>query len=108
MADDYVARTKRIVRVDGYDKAQKTASALIKTGKGTLHGVTFSQADAVPTAGTIALYDALTATGTAFFTHTQTTAVFMPATIVLDVEFTTGLYLAITTTDDVNVLISYK
>jgi hypothetical protein len=85
-----------------------TSDGLVKTGTGFLHTITFSQTDAAPTAGSIIVYDNTAESGTILFTHTQTTAVFMPVTITLDIPFTTGLYVGFTTTADVSVTISYK
>ncbi len=85
----------------------KTADALICTGSGVVHQITFSQNDAAPTAGSIILYDSVTEANTQLFNWTLTTAVFNPVTITLDIPFTTGLYLGFTTTDDVNVVVTY-
>jgi len=84
------------------------ADALVKTGAGVVHTVTFSQADAAPTAGSITIYDSLTEGGQTIFTHTFTTAVFNPVTILLDIPFKIGLYIGFTTTADVSVTVSYK
>jgi hypothetical protein len=83
------------------------ADKLVKSGAGTLHTLTFSQADAAPTAGTITVYDSLTETGTVLFIHTQTTAVFMPVSVTLDVPYSIGLYVGFATTADVSVTVSY-
>ncbi len=85
-----------------------TADALIKTGVGLLHSITFSCNDAAPTAGTIDVYDNTTNSGSKIFSWTLTTAVFSPVTIILDVAFTTGLYIDFTTTADVNAVVSYR
>lgn len=91
-----------------YRSATLTADGLVKTGTGFLHTITFSQADAAPTAGSIIIYDNTAESGTILFTHTQTTAVFMPVTVTLDIPFTTGLYVGFTTTADVSVTLSFK
>jgi hypothetical protein len=83
------------------------ADKLVKSGAGMLHTITFSQADAAPTAGTITVYDSLTETGTVLFIHTQTTAVFMPVSVTLDVPYSIGLYVGFATTADVSVTVSY-
>lgn len=83
----------------------------VKTGTGFLHSVTFSQEDAAPTAGTICIYDDTAAYGTAgkeILRHTQTTAVFMPVTVILDVAFDLGLQIGFTTTADVGVILGFK
>jgi hypothetical protein len=85
-----------------------TGDTVIRTGAGILHTVTISQNDAAPTAGTISILDATAAGGgTALFTWVLTTAVFIPFTVTLDVKFTSGLVVDITTTADVNVVCSY-
>ncbi len=91
-----------------FEYANMVGDTLVKTGAGFLHTVTFGQADAAPTAGSIIFYDSLTEAAPIIFTHTQTTGVFMPVTITLDVEFKTGLYVGFTTTGDVSVTVSYR
>ncbi len=91
-----------------YKSVTLAADGLVKTGTGFIHTVTFSQGDAAPTAGSIIIYDNTAESGTVLFTHTQTTAAFMPTTITLDIPFVTGLYVGFTTTADVSVTISYK
>ena len=86
-----------------------TASAAIKAAPGFLHALIFSQNDAAPTAGTIDVYDnASAASGNKIFSWTLTTTVFMPFSVILDVTFSAGLYVSITTTNDVNVSASYR
>lgn len=87
---------------------QTVIDAIIKTGAGIVHTVTFSTADAAPTAGTIAIYDGVDAGGTLIFTWTLTTAVFFPVSILLDALFSTGLFVAFTTTADVSVTVTYR
>lgn len=91
-----------------YDYTLVAADALVKTGTGKLHTLTFSCNDAAPTAGSIIVYDSLTEANTQIFNHTFTTTPFLPTTVVLDVAFKTGLYVGFTTTADVNVTVSYK
>ncbi len=91
-----------------FSYAQMVADALVKTGPGFLHTITFSQADAAPTAGDIIVYDNTAESGTVIFKSTWTTAVFYPTTITLDVTFTAGLYVGFTTTADVSVTVSYR
>jgi hypothetical protein len=88
--------------------ARTTANLLVKTGAGVLHSITISQNDAAPTAGDITVYDNTTNAAPIIFFHTQTTAVFMPINIVLDVEFIAGLYVAFGTTADVSVTLAYR
>ena len=84
------------------------ASAQVKASAGFLHTVTFACNDAAPTAGTIDIYDNPAASGTKIFSWTLTTAVFSPVSVLLDVKCTSGIYVAITTTADVNVLCSFR
>ena len=84
------------------------ADTLVKTGAGMLHTLTFSPNDAVPTAGSIIIYDNSAESGTQIFNWNIAATAFVPFTIVLDVAFTTGLYIGFTTTADVNVTASYR
>lgn len=85
-----------------------TADGLVKTGTGVVHTITFSCNDAAPTAGSVIVYDSLTETGTQIFNHTFTATPFAPSTITLDAAFNTGLYVGFTTTNDVNVTVTYR
>lgn len=85
-----------------------TSDTQIKAGGGDLHTLTFSCNDAAPTAGSIIVYDSLSETGTQIFNHTFTTTPFVPFSVVLDVSFTTGLYIGFTTTNDVNVTVASR
>lgn len=85
-----------------------TTDTAVKSGSGFLHTVTFSCNDAAPTAGTIDIYDNTAGSGTKIFSWTLTTAVFNPTTIILDISFSTGLYVDFTTTGDVFVVLSYR
>lgn len=84
------------------------ASAAIKSAPGFLHALIFSCNDAAPTAGTIDVYDNISAAGNKIFSWTLGTTAFIPFSVVLDVSFALGLYVAITTTADVNVSASYR
>lgn len=86
-----------------------TSDTLVKSGAGFLHAITISQNDAAPTAGTIDVIDNTSAGASPkIWTWTLTTAVFTPFTIILDVAFSTGLYVDFTTTGDVAVVCSYR
>lgn len=85
-----------------------TADTQVKGSAGFLHTLTFSCNDAAPTAGSIIVYDSLTETGTQIFNHTFTTTPFVPFTVIIDASFSTGLYVGFTTTNDVNVTVSYR
>jgi hypothetical protein len=91
-----------------YSFTNVNADALVKSGAGFLHTLTFAQIDAAPTAGTIIVYDSLTETGTIIFSSTWTTAVFYPTTVTIDASFATGLYIGFTTTADIGVTASYR
>jgi len=80
----------------------------VKSGAGVLHSLTFSCDDAAPTAGTIDVYDNTAGSGTKIYSETFTTTAFRGNTVVLDVAFTTGLYIDFTTTADINVTVAYR
>lgn len=96
------------VQQPGYSYLQTVVDIQVKAGAGFLHNITFSQADAAPTAGTIIVYDSLTEAAPIIFSSTWTTAVFSPATVTIDAAFTTGLYIGFTTTGDISVTVSYQ
>jgi hypothetical protein len=81
---------------------------LVTTGVGKLRSVTFTQADAAPTAGSIVVYDGTSTSGAKILDVTFTTAAFLPATVPLLVAYKTGLYVKFNTTADVNVTVAYK
>lgn len=83
------------------------ADALVKAGSGTIHTVTFTCNDAAPTAGSIIVYDSLTEAGTQVLNHTFTTTPFVPFSVILDVGVTNGIFVGFSTTNDVNVTVSY-
>lgn len=93
---------------EAYIVTLKAADALIKTGAGVLHSLTFSCNDAAPTAGSVIVYDNTAESGTQIFNHTFTTTPFAPCTVIIDGAFSTGLYIGFTTTADVNVTVSYR
>lgn len=90
-----------------YKYVKLAADGLVKSGPGVLHTLTFTCNDAAPTAGSVIVYDSLTEANTQIFNHTFTTTPFVPTTVTLDVSFDTGLYVGFTTTNDVNVTVSY-
>jgi hypothetical protein len=90
-----------------YKYVKLAADGLVKSGAGVLHTLTFTCNDAAPTAGSIIVFDSLTEANTQIFNHTFTTTPFVPTTVTLDVSFDTGLYVGFTTTNDVNVTVSY-
>jgi len=88
--------------------AVAVADVQVKSGAGFLHTVTFSCNDAVPTAGSIIIYDNTAESGTQVFNHTFTTTPFIPFTVHLDYSISTGIYIGFTTTNDVNVSCGYR
>lgn len=97
-----------------YLQAYVTADSLIKSGPTFVHSITYSPTDAAATAGTIAVLDAVANAATAGVNAATSTlygvpaAAIIPNTIILDQVFDTGLYVDFTTTNDINVNISYK
>lgn len=85
-----------------------TADAQIKAGAGFLHTVTIMPTDTAATAGTIILYDNTAESGTLLGTIYINAAGFIPFTLTFDCNFATGLYVGFTTTNDVNVTVSYR
>lgn len=91
------------------NSAVVTSDTAAKVGPGFLQCIMISMADAAPTAGTVAILDHTAAGGgTTIFSHTFTTAVFMPFQICPQRAFTAGLYIDITTSADINVSVSYR
>ena len=85
-----------------------TADTAVKSGAGFLHTVTIMPTDAAATAGSIILYDNTAESGTIIGTITVTAAWVAPVTLTFDVSFSTGLYVGFSTTNDVNVTVSYR
>lgn len=85
-----------------------TADTLVKTGAGLIHTATFSCNDAAPTAGSIIIFDNTAESGSQIFNHTFTTTPFAPFTVTFDMSVTTGIYVGFTTTNDVNVSLSFR
>lgn len=82
--------------------------ALLKTGAGKLFGLTFACTAALATAGTIKVFDNTVTGGTLLWEWTVPNAYFVPFTLPLDLEFTTGCYIDFTTTGDVSVTPSIR
>lgn len=85
-----------------------TADTQVKGAPGFVHTLTFACSDAAPTAGSIIVYDSLTETGTILYSETFDTTAFRGFTVILDCEFTVGLYVGFTTTADVGCTVSYR
>jgi hypothetical protein len=97
-----------IVETIGNQYALCRVNTLVKTGKSFIHTLVFSMNDPAPTAGSINIFDNTSATGTPIYSETFTTAVFRGYTIVLDIEVQNGIYVAFTTTADVNCVVTFK
>jgi hypothetical protein len=85
------------------------ADTQIKAGAGFLHAISCWGSDVAATAGTIAVLDHTAAGGgTTMISYQIAAALLLPTAMVIDVPFTTGLYLDFTTTNDVTCLVSYR
>lgn len=91
-----------------YSFTRLATDGQVKAGAGFLHTLTFACADAAPTAGSIIVYDSLTETGTVIYSETFDTTAFRGFSVVLDVSFSTGLYIGFTTTADVGCTASWR
>lgn len=98
----------RMMVEHSYSGVRYTSDTLVKSGAGFLHAVTFGGTDAAPTAGSIIFYDNTAESGTVIFSENITTTPFQAHTVILDVAFSTGLYIGFTTTADVGVTPSYR
>lgn len=85
-----------------------TTDTAVKSAAGFLQCIMISENDAAPTAGSIIIYDNTAESGTQVFNWTLTTAVFTPIQICPQRPMTTGIYIGFTTTNDVNVSVSYR
>jgi len=102
-------QTNDVLKVEGqFLWAYLTADGQVKSSAGFLHTVTFSPTDAAATGGTIILYDQTTEAVPILFTYYVPAIVLVPVTVILDVKFSTGLYVGFTTTADVCVTVSYR
>lgn len=104
-------QTNNVLRVEHqYSRSLAVGSdTSIKTGAGYLHSITCAGSDAVATAGTINVLDHTAAGGGTTLIPIQiAAALLLPQNWVLDVPFTTGLFLDFTTTNDVTCLVSYR
>lgn len=91
-----------------YSFTRLAADGQVKAGAGFLHTLTFACADAAPTAGSIIVYDSLSETGTVIYSETFDTTAFRGFSVVLDVSFSTGLYIGFTTTADIGCTVSWR
>jgi hypothetical protein len=101
--------TNDVLKVEQrFSGSMVSADALIKSGAGFLHSLTFAQIDAAPTAGTIIVYDNTAESGTILYSETFDTTIFRGYSVILDIAFSTGLYIGFATTADVGVTPSYR
>lgn len=103
-------QTINVLKVEERFTAQSSVKVdtQVKASAGFLHSATFSCDDAVPTAGSIIIYNNTAESGVQIFNHTFTVTPFVPFTVIFDVEMTDGIYIGFTTTGDVNVGLSYR
>lgn len=108
-APAYEDNTAGVAKVEQrFSFSKVTTDTQIVDGSGFLHTLTFSCNDAAPTAGSIIVYDNNAESGTEIYNETFTTDVFRGYSVTIDAAFGTGLYVGFTTTDDVNVTVSYR
>lgn len=98
--------TNGVMKVEHqYTYTKCTADTQVKASAGFVHAVILQQADAVPTAGTIIVYDNTAESGTAVLTEqisaTSELGIDGGAVIIIDALFPTGIYVGFTTTADV-------
>jgi hypothetical protein len=90
-----------------YQNARATADLQAKAGPGVLHALSVAGLLASPTAGLLTIYDSLTETGTVLWSE-WVPATVIPHTIVLDLAFTTGLFIGFDATlANINAQVSY-
>lgn len=92
-----------------YSYVTTTASVLAFAGKGVLHTVAQGQNDALPTAGSVTIYDnASTNAGRVLYTTYWPAAAFKPSSVTLDIEVSNGVYIYFDTTGDVSLTVTFK
>ena len=97
-----------MVRVVSTRTGRLTTNTQISAIPAYVESITISPNDSAPTAGTIVLYDNTAGSGVELFRYEVTTAYFQPIPVPIHSNATTGLYLAFTTTSDVNVWVNYR
>ena len=101
--------TNDVLKVEQrFSGSMVSADTLVKTGAGFIHTLTFACIDAVPTAGTIIVYDNTAESGTILYSETFDTTVFRGYSVILDLVFSTGLYIGFATTADIGCTPSYR
>ena len=93
----------------GWPNLNVTTDTLVRTGRGVLHSIVLN---GVTTVGDIVVYDGVDATGRVIATLNVRTAVsvsFQGITFLYDAEFTTGLFVDITSSTFAgNITVTYK
>ena len=85
------------------------ADTQVKGSAGFVHAIIVSNTDIAATAGTIDVYDSLSAAGTKIFSmYVPVANLFPPFSIPINVSCATGIYVDFTTVADVNVFVSYR
>jgi hypothetical protein len=88
--------------------SRKTADGQVKAGSGFVHTISIAGLTATPTAGLLTIYDSLTETGTVIYAE-WVFATVEGHTVILDVPFSTGLYVGYDASlDNVQVTVSYR
>jgi hypothetical protein len=91
----------------GFSVARETADGQVKAGAGFLHTVLISGTGTI-TAGLVTIYDSLTETGTVIWSGIVPVGA-APICLVLDVPFTTGLFVGFDgTIANVAVVVTYS
>jgi hypothetical protein len=88
--------------------SRNLASALVFTGKCIFSNLILSGTDAAATAGTIQIYDGVDDTGTLVYQEAVAAAAYTSKNILFNITMTTGIYIKITTTNDVQAIIAHK
>lgn len=104
-------QTNNVMRVEHQYSRGLAAGAdtSIKTGAGYLHNIVCAGSDAAATAGLIEVRDAVAAgAGTVILPVPIAAELLLPQPVLMDVPFTTGLYVDFTTTADVTCTVSYR
>lgn len=105
--------TNNVLRVEGqFSGTQCTGDTQVKASAGFVHAIIVQSTDAVPTAGTIILYDNTAESGTQVVNldikATAPVGEEDAYTIIIDRLMTTGIYVGFTTTTDVAVQVIYR
>lgn len=103
-------QTNDVLKVEGRFSFSATAvvDTQIKASAGFLHSITLSCNDSAPTAGTLIIYNNTAESGTILFKHEFTTTPFDPLTLIFDAVMSTGIYVGMATTGDVNFTCSFR